>query len=273
MRYIFSLSLVFFSFFNFSAQNSSFEYNLNFKTSADSLKIENIVFYLDVKNKESVFRSDKFRYSDSIRIKRGYGEGFDMQYNNRQLYIYKNIEQEKISKFVFVPLLYSVYTINIDDKLLWNILDDKQVIGNYKCQKAVVDYGGRKWIAWFTNEIPLQEGPYVFHGLPGLIVKISDEKNDYVFQLQQVLNFNWKSLYEVKSQKEINWENFKKLQKDFYNNPLGMTSKSDIISYDESGNIIKTDFKKIRDETQKRIVSKNNPIELNHKVDYNKVIK
>jgi GLPGLI family protein len=28
----------------------------------------------------------------------------------------------------------------------------------------------------FTTEIPIQDGPYVFKGLPGFIVKISDEK-------------------------------------------------------------------------------------------------
>lgn len=33
-------------------------------------------------------------------------------------------------------------------------------------QKATCDFAGRKWIAWFTTEIPIQDGPYKFYGLP-----------------------------------------------------------------------------------------------------------
>ncbi|MGC3977437.1 MAG: GLPGLI family protein [Paludibacteraceae bacterium] len=35
--------------------------------------------------------------------------------------------------------------------------------------------------AWFTPEIPIKEGPYKFSSLPGLILKISDDKNHYIF--------------------------------------------------------------------------------------------
>jgi len=47
-----------------------------------------------------------------------------------------------------------------------------------------------------------------------------------------------------------------------------MINKSDIRSYDESGNIIKTNFKEMKENIQKRIRDKNNPVELNHKVEY-----
>lgn len=42
---------------------------------------------------------------------------------------------------------------------------------NFKAQKATAKYGGRKWTAWFCQEIPIPNGPYKFGGLPGLIVK------------------------------------------------------------------------------------------------------
>ncbi|MDR6514409.1 regulatory protein YycI of two-component signal transduction system YycFG [Chryseobacterium camelliae] len=53
-----------------NGQQSSFIYELNYKPNQDNTQGEKIVFYLDVKNKESVFRSDSFRRSDSLRAKR-----------------------------------------------------------------------------------------------------------------------------------------------------------------------------------------------------------
>jgi GLPGLI family protein len=66
------------------------------------------------------------------------------------------------------------YKIKEDKKLEWKILPDQQKIGEYKVQKATTSFGGRDWTAWFTTDIPIQDGPYVFYGLPGLIVKIED---------------------------------------------------------------------------------------------------
>ncbi|WP_347218000.1 GLPGLI family protein [Chryseobacterium sp.] len=251
-----------------NAQNSSFIYELNYKTHSDSLKSEKIIFYLDVKNKESVFRSEKFRESDSLRGKRGWGNGFDMGYNNNQLYVSKKKENSEILKYVFVPLIYNIYAIPIHEKFSWKMADERKKIGNYNCQKANAEYGGRTWTAWFTNEIPLQQGPYVFYGLPGLIVKISDEKLDYDFELIQVKDFTWKELYTDKVQKQIKWEDFKKLQQNYYSDPIAMINKSDVTSYDEGGNKIKTNFKEMKESIQKKILEKNNPIELDHKVEF-----
>lgn len=250
------------------AQHSSFTYELSYKPDSDSLKTEKIIFYLDVKNKESLFRSEQFRRSDSLRIKRGWGDGFDLEYNNKQLYVYKKTGGNEILKYVFVPLISSIYSISINEKPEWKITEEKKKIGNYQCQKAESEYGGRKWIAWFTDEISLQEGPYVFYGLPGLIVKISDDQLNYDFELIQVSDFKWKALYANTFQKKISWEDFKKLQKNYYSEPLSMINKSDVTSYDEGGNKVKTNFKEMSERIQKRIREKNNPIELNHKVEY-----
>jgi len=42
--------------------------------------------------------------------------------------------------------------------------------------------------AWFTREIPIAEGPYKFYGLPGLIIKISDSRDYYSFELTKINN-------------------------------------------------------------------------------------
>ncbi len=45
----------------------------------------------------------------------------------------------------------------------------------------MLKYKGREWEAWFTQDIPVQEGPYIFNGLPGLIVEMKDTGNSYEF--------------------------------------------------------------------------------------------
>lgn len=76
------------------------------------------------------------------------------------------------------------YSFRENPKLDWKISDEKQKIGTYNAQKATADFGGRKWIAWFTTEIPFQDGPYKFYGLPGLIVKVGDEAGNYSWELK-----------------------------------------------------------------------------------------
>jgi GLPGLI family protein len=68
----------------------------------------------------------------------------------------------------------------------WKITNETKEIAGYKCQKATCTFRGRHYIAWFTREIPVKEGPWKFNGLPGLIVKIYDTHEHYDFELYSV---------------------------------------------------------------------------------------
>ncbi|WP_353145872.1 GLPGLI family protein [Chryseobacterium sp.] len=65
----------------------------------------------------------------------------------------------------------------------WKLIDEKKIINTINCKKAEVTFKGRNWTAWYSSEIPLPYGPYKFSGLPGLIIKIIDDKGDYDFEL------------------------------------------------------------------------------------------
>lgn len=67
--------------------------------------------------------------------------------------------------------------------LSWEILNEKEVIGGITCMKATTVYSGRQYTAWFAPTIPISDGPYVFSGLPGLILRLEDEKGWYLFEI------------------------------------------------------------------------------------------
>lgn len=63
----------------------------------------------------------------------------------------------------------------------WKIENEKKTLAGYSCQKAVATFLGRKWVAWFTPDIPVQEGPWKLWGLPGLIIQAEDADKDFSF--------------------------------------------------------------------------------------------
>lgn len=95
--------------------------------------------------------------------------------------IYKNHPNGKLS--CIHHIIDGTFWYEEDLELFnWQLTGDTATLYGYKVQKATTDFGGRSWIAWFAPELPFNDGPYKFNGLPGLIVKISDSRNHYVFE-------------------------------------------------------------------------------------------
>jgi GLPGLI family protein len=96
--------------------------------------------------------------------------------------IYKNYPNGKLTFIEHV--IGGTFKFEEDlDLFNWQLQGDTATINGYKAQKATCDFGGRSWVAWFSPEIPYNDGPYKFNGLPGLIVKIGDTREHYVFGL------------------------------------------------------------------------------------------
>ncbi|WP_309614629.1 GLPGLI family protein [Flavobacterium sp.] len=54
----------------------------------------------------------------------------------------------------------------------WKILDDAETVLGYKCRKATSNKFGSDIYVWFTDDIPISDGPGKYCGLPGLILKV-----------------------------------------------------------------------------------------------------
>lgn len=68
----------------------------------------------------------------------------------------------------------------------WTICPEIDTIDGYRCNKARAEYGGRTWIAWYAPEIPVNAGPWKLCGLPGLILRATDDTESYVFSLRSL---------------------------------------------------------------------------------------
>ena len=96
--------------------------------------------------------------------------------------LYKDHKANKIKVVDHISIHHFIYEESLTPQN-WEIQDDTTTIAGYACQKAVCDYRGRSYEAWFTPEIPINEGPWKFFGLPGLILRLNDTQHHYEFEL------------------------------------------------------------------------------------------
>jgi GLPGLI family protein len=248
------------------SQKFSFIYEAKYKLDSerpDDNNSDNMI--LDLKNNTSIFRDLQDKQSDSVKLNNGNGR-YKMGVEN-QFYIKKNLTQKKIEKVI--TYLGTDYLLPIEEILNWKITSEQKMIGKYKSQKAEANYGGRNWIAWFTTELPFSDGPYVFSGLPGLIISIQDSNNEYSFNLIEVKKGG--NLFDARTKPiKIDWEKYEILAKSYFNDPYDINTKlamGKTVTF-TGPNGIAMDISVKTKEMQKKILQKNNPIELNHKINY-----
>ncbi len=77
-----------------------------------------------------------------------------------------------------------------------------------------------------STDIPFQDGPYKFNGLPGLIIKIEDKANSHSFVLKEVKNLKADEFWISENDHQryqplviLNQEKYKKQFIDYRNNP------------------------------------------------------
>jgi hypothetical protein len=142
----------------------------------------------------------------------------------------------------------------------WKILPETATIGEYKTQKAETQFAGRIWYAWFTTDVPFQDGPYKFSGLPGLIVKVEDSKGDYSFDLKEAKKINEVAKFDQRgSTITVKRAAFEKQQEQFRKDPMAaMASMGGRMRIQMDPN----QRKQMEDRQKAELQKTNNPIEL-----------
>ncbi len=65
----------------------------------------------------------------------------------------------------------------------WELTDERDEQSGYQCKKACGVFLGREWTLWYTEEIPINIGPWLLWGTPGLIVYAEDSEGIVSFRL------------------------------------------------------------------------------------------
>lgn len=243
----------------------NFYYKLKYQPdSLDQNKYEEI-FQLSVNEGKSIFTDVFNKKADSMEVDiREYQQKY-----KPSVYSFKGVPKAKFTYYIIKDLInksldyydkigakHFVYTESND--LQWELHPEVRIIENYHCQKASIKKYGRNFIAWFTKEVPINDGPYKFSGLPGLIIELYDTKGHYHFQL---INYQKKNdgfsfevpQFRIRKQITTDKESFVKGKRNYESSTVERLKGSFL-----SESLTEDRIKQIRE----RIKKNNNPLEL-----------
>ena len=206
------------------SQNKQFIYE--YKYIPDSTNVKNILTEMMIlnveKEKSEYYGFEKFE-SDSTLLADSKKGIFSMP-PNKMLINHRVIKFPNSTDLKYITIVgFSKYNVSQKVHFDWKLHPEFSKILNLTVQKASTNFGGRKWIAWFAKEIPIQDGPYKFKGLPGLIVKLEDEEKNHSFELKGIKSKKEKFVYpEVRNYSQeltLNFPQYLKAYKNYRKSP------------------------------------------------------
>ncbi|SDQ05542.1 GLPGLI family protein [Chryseobacterium soldanellicola] len=260
------------------SQTHRFIYELQLKMDSTDSDYQKFNMILDINSKEVKFYGRNLFVADSINKKFG-------NMDNKHVDMTGQIVKRKINTFNnenFINIKFGYYSYKTNDKITWNISKETKQIQDYTLQKATAKFGGRDWIAWFNKDIPFNEGPFKFSGLPGLIFEIYDTKKNFIYNL--IKSQELPSIYPTDDFLESNFGNKaipitekqkQKLSLEFYNDPFSFertnfSKTNNNLNININGKEIHTiDELNSQTKNMQEIIKKyNNPIEIDKAIHY-----
>lgn len=213
----------------------------------DPVRDENCEYFkiLEVGHNFSQYSSYGAYWMDSI-IKNDYPDGISVAKHSRLTNLAvktKTLSLESLVKDLQSSVLKSYDKVFIDryvyeepfPEIQWELGNETQEICGYKCNKATGRFRGRNWTAWYSEKIPLNNGPWKFGNLPGLILKIEDDDHEHIFEAISIRNsdndFRLNKFHYIKTTRE----KFNKALAEFKLNPGDFVTGSPILLKNKNG--------------------------------------
>lgn len=277
MKYLAILPLLLMAHFSFAQEKKEYSfdyqivYQMTYQTDSNNVKsIKKEYLELLTNDNISLFRSIKAGRLDSAmysELSKGnmLGPSVSVVMENYSTITYKILKEKANNRILTFDqpgnVTTSAFYVESLDKLDWEIKSDTATINGLKCQRADLNFGNRKWSAWFAVEVPINDGPYKFAGLPGLVVRIADN--------QKYWNFDMLSLNKIKKEVIINFDPkmtpIRMEKKDFFKSKRNYIDNS--LQMDEAAGLIRgfsspQDREIILKSYKERALKDNNWIEL-----------
>lgn len=203
---------------------TDYEIHYEAKYSLDSLNLADKtieVFYLYAGKEYGAFMNSNVAHADEIRAynkeqmksnNRGASTKSVSRETNYKRTFYKNRKSNQVKvvgQVLKEAYLYEEPAVPLD----WEIIDETKEYFGYTVQKATTSFAGRNYDAWFAVEIPINDGPYIFYGLPGLIVELYDTEEHYYFGLLNLEKLSEPKTWGIPDNvKEVTREEFKEVE-------------------------------------------------------------
>ena len=143
--------------------------------------------------------------------------------------VYRDLKTGNLINYGLIPEIRNTM-FRYDERLPnmnWELTSETEEVQGYVCQKAVTDYAGRKWSVWFSSEVPVDCGLWKFNGLPGLIMKAVDSKEEYIFNLTYMELRQEDIVIYPKIEKVVSREQYRKSEKSAHDDPIMVAKGAD----------------------------------------------
>ncbi len=274
MRKISLLLMLFFGIF-VNSQLHRFIYDVEYKKDSTSELTTKENYILDIGKKDIMYYVHDFFIADSL-ISNNIPFPKDLKLNTSNIVVHK-IGSNDFNEYDLME--NTVLNLQSTDTQNWNLTSDRKQVKNLTLQKAITNWGGRNWIAWFTTDVPFSEGPYKFHGLPGLIIEIYDDKNNYRIELVKSVKIvlptdNQFIKMTLQMSVPVSWDKYKSTKLKFYDSPISFikngiadTENEDLFLNDGT-KVDRTNVRDINDRLRSNIKKYNNPIDISKSIKY-----
>ena len=259
-----------------NAQTHRFIYDVEYrKDSAQNITTKEN-YHLDIEPKQIRYYPRDFFVGDSLVT---YNRTIpkDVHFNTSNILTHTT----GMNEYDYYDVLENiVLKLSSKDEQNWKLTDEKKKMNDLRLQKATATWGGRNWIAWFTPDIPFQEGPYKFHGLPGLIVELYDDKNNYRFELVKTQKLakpymNQYISYMMGKSVPVSEEKYIAAKLKYYDSPVntlrndsGSTKTNEEFYLNDGTKVGQNNSREVNERLRESVRKYNNPIELNKAIKY-----
>ena len=136
----------------------------------------------------SLYRYVSIDSADSLKSTVVKVDSFGNKNITNSFFVDKSIKNEDFyikdvaNRQLIFQLLNGSKIFNGKDSFLnwnWNITDEVKELNGYNCRKAIGNRNNVNYVAWFTEDIAINDGPNKINGLPGLIVYVSNPYFEY----------------------------------------------------------------------------------------------
>ena len=181
---------------------------------------------LDIGDSTAVFYNKNYRlYNDElskVKAQGGYNAMIDQLPIIGGKYSPKNdlqiiVGNPKKGKYTYYKQVLSS-GLKYEDQIPiieWQLIDGTKTICEYECRQAIGSIYGRTWTVWYTTELPLNYGPYILCGLPGLIMAAKDSEGLFDFNvvgIEKAPKNTFISIYEESNHQKCSRKRFLELR-------------------------------------------------------------